>query len=110
MILVTDTRYNVTVTVEYETIDEMVEDYVTNEIVEEWLNKVYGYKEIGALKFGAGAILHKCLDETEWSEYVDNFIGGEIKFIEDQLASNGECNWYDLYITDPSYAEEEEEE
>lgn len=108
MVVVKDTKINVTIT--YETVDEMVEDCVTDEIVEEWLNEIYGYQEVGSFKFGGGTILRNCLDESAWNDYVNDFIMSEVEFIEDQLAGNGECDWYDLYITDPNYAEEEEEE
>ena len=95
-------------TLEYAFIDDFMEDYVDDELVEEWLNEIYEPYQICGFSFSPGTIMRKCLgeDSSEWERLREDFIQMESEYVEDELETSGGCDWYSFHIIDTDYVNE----
>ena len=90
----------------YPSVYDFLEDALTDGMVEEYLNEVYGNVEIIGEKVPAGEALRKVISDDRWQLYFDDYLNIECDYIEDELSTYGEVDFYQYTIIDLDYQEE----
>ena len=95
-------------TLEFATVGYFMEDFINDDIVEQELNEIYEDIEIPCIgNIPAGKAIRTFADDWQWAAICDDFAGGWIEFIEDELAISGECEFYGLKFIDTDFVEED---
>lgn len=100
-------------TLHYDSIDEFLDEFVTDDIIMQWLNDIYGEMQIPGLGFietgfAVYAITQQSNDDYNWDLIRSDFIQMEIDYIEETLSAEGEMHYYDCILIDPNFEAEEE--
>ena len=89
----------------YSDVDSFLEDAITDGMVEEYINEIYGNVEIVGEKVPAGEALRKVISDDRWQLYFDDYLNLECEYIEDELATYGKVDFYQYTIVDLDFAE-----
>ena len=103
MIKITDTTFGTETT--YSSVFDFLEDSLTDEMVEEYINEIYGNVEIAGEKVPAGEALRKIISDERWQLYFDDYLNLECDYIEDELATYEKVDFYQYTIVDLDFVE-----
>lgn len=83
---------------DYEDIYEFLDDYVTSEIVEAYINDIYGMAELPIIgKVPFGKLVFAIIDDTQYNELREELISIYTDIINETIDSDGQIE-FDGYL------------
>lgn len=95
---------------EYPDIESLLEDFVDDSVIRNWLNDIYDTIDIPIIgKVAVGDLLYSLREqgyEVFWEGLVGDYIMSEVEYIEDELTSDGEMEWNGYLIQNTDFGME----
>lgn len=93
--------------VEYDDVESFLEDYIDDDIIQEWLNDLYEEVNIPIIgKIPVGDLLHSLREqgyEVFWDDIVMDYLSFNVEDIEYELMASGATYWGGYEIRDPEF-------
>lgn len=91
----------------YDYVIDALRDIVDEDLVEEQLNEIYPQVDVEGIKFSVGTIYRRCGGENFWEACVEDYIQWEAEYIEDELTTSGEIDYWGFKLINPDFKEED---